>query len=429
MMSHGEPGNISQPMHRPRVFSNHGLGLAARALLLLWEKPASAGLLALMVYALGASLNGGIFATSTTPYFNYLADAFLHGKLSLRLIPQHIADLVRYNGQYFLYWPPFPAVVLTPFVAVFGVNFSDVAFTLVLGAVNVALVAALLRSASQQLFDLTPMQRAVLVLFFALGTVHLTLAPRGCVWFTSQLVGLACVLLAYLAALRLRGWKAFFLAGLAMGCAMLTRNNMLFAGLWPAIYLLQRHWRNDRKRLLAFSAAGLAPVLGLGLLLLGYNWARFGSFTEIGYQYHQMNQYFSADYQTYGAFNLHYLPTNLYYQYIYYPYPITMESYNGGSLFLMSPLFLAVFWAFAEKTRRSTALVLLATVMLVNIPILLLMGTGWMTYGPRYTLDFHVPLLLLTAMGMHRWPRFAITIATIVSVATYLFGILMPFPS
>ncbi|HEY9089219.1 MAG TPA: hypothetical protein VIO36_13705 [Anaerolineaceae bacterium] len=428
-MTHGKSSDLHRSASITSPITQRGLGLAARSLLLLWEKPLNAGLLALIVYALAASLNGSIFATSVTPYFNYLADAFLHGQLALRLTPEKIADLVQYNGQLFLYWPPFPAVVLLPFVAIFGVGFSDIAFTLALGALNVVLVAVLLRSASQRLFPLTPVQRAVLVMFFSFGTVHLTLAPRGCVWFTSQLVGLACVLLAYLAALQLQGWKAFLLAGLAMGCAMLTRNNLLFAGLWPAIYLLQQHWTGDRKRLLAFSAVGIAPVLLLGLALLGYNWARFGSFTEIGYQYHNMNAYFASDYQLYGAFNIHYLPTNLYYQYIYYPLPITMESYHGGSLFLMSPLFLAAFWAFAQKAHRSTAVYLLATVMLVNIPILLLMGTGWMTYGPRYTLDFHVPLLLLTAMGMSRWPRFAITIALIVSIATYLFGTLMPFPA
>jgi hypothetical protein len=60
--------------------------------------------------------------------------------------------------------------------------------------------------------------------------------------------------------------------------------------------------------------------------------------------------------------------------------------------------------------------------MLVNTPILLLMGTGWMQFGPRYTMDFTLPLLLLTAMGIRRW-RFGVTsVLTAVSVAHYLIG-------
>ena len=31
--------------------------------------------------------------------------------------------------------------------------------------------------------------------------------------------------------------------------------------------------------------------------------------------------------------------------------------------------------------------------------MLLLMGTGWMQFGPRYTLDITVPLLMATAIG------------------------------
>jgi hypothetical protein len=54
----------------------------------------------------------------------------------------------------------------------------------------------------------------MLALFFALGTVHLTLAPLGRVWFTGQLIGLGCVALAYWSVLRYDGWKAFLLAGL-----------------------------------------------------------------------------------------------------------------------------------------------------------------------------------------------------------------------
>ena len=49
-------------------------------------------------------------------------------------------------------------------------------------------------------------------------------------------------------------------------------------------------------------------------LLAAYNYARFGSLTNVGLDYHQMAANFRADYLQYGAFNLHYLPINFYYQ-------------------------------------------------------------------------------------------------------------------
>jgi hypothetical protein len=72
----------------------------------------------------------------------------------------------------FMYWGPLPAVLLIPLIALFGVHFSDIFFTLCVGAGNVALIALLLRRACQKgVISLAPAQRGLLVLFFAFGTV------------------------------------------------------------------------------------------------------------------------------------------------------------------------------------------------------------------------------------------------------------------
>ena len=60
--------------------------------------------------------------------------------------------------------------------------------------------------------------------------------------------------------------------------------------------------------------------------------------------------------------------------------------------------------------------------VLTAIPILLVMGTGYVQWGPRYTLDFTVPLLLLTAMGLSRWPPRRIAVTLGLSLAIYLAG-------
>ena len=174
---------------------------------LLFESPLSAGIFSFIVYAVMAAQRGSITGVSTAPYFNYLADAFLHGQLSLYTLPPNLHDLALFNGQYYMYWPPFPAVVLLPFIALFGVGFSDVLFTLGVGALNVFLVALTLRVLDRKgILPLDPEQRGLMTIFFAFGTVHLFLASLGNVWFTSQVIAFLCCVLAYLAAVGLKGY-------------------------------------------------------------------------------------------------------------------------------------------------------------------------------------------------------------------------------
>lgn len=397
-------------------------------MLAVWEHPLWSALLAVAVYTLFAVGDApAVWRSSQYAYFNNLADAFNHGQLYLRTLPSTTHDLSYWNGNYYLYWPPFPAVLLMPFVAIFGVQFSDLLFTVAIGGLNVALVALLLRRATDRgIVTLDAVQRGLLVLFFAFGTVHLTLAPHGRVWFTAQLIGFAAVALAYLAALSMRGTGAFVCAGVAIAAALTTRNHLVFVGVWPAIYLLVQHWHLGWRRVLVYVLDGLVPVvIAVGLLGL-YNAARFGSIGDNGLAYHQMSPFFRADYDKYGAFNLHYLPTNLYYQYIFYPLPFRPESALGGSLFLLSPPFFGALWALVKRSSPKvpvwSTIALVLSVLLPAVPILLLMGTGWVQWGPRYTLDFGVPLLLLTAIGVQRWPRRVLLLLTLIAVAHYVVG-------
>ena len=389
------------------------------------------GLLAFLVYAgfsaYYSQLHWGdfsLFHLSKHAYFNYLADAFVHGQLHLRVIPETTHDLVLAHHRFYLYWPPFPAVLLMPFVAVFGVAFSDVFFTLVIGAINVSLTAVLFaRLRDLQMVELPDFHAWMLVICFAFGTVHLTMAPLGRVWFTSQLLGYLFVLAAFLAAVSVEDRKAFLITGLAISAAVATRNHLVFLGLWPAYHLLEKYRDRDRKWLVGSVAIGLAPLLATLASLAAYNFARFGSVTEMGLDLHQMAGAFSSEYQLYGAFHVHYLPLNFHYQYLFYPFPMSAESAMGGSLFLLTPLFFGALFAFRIPVELSR-LVLAVSILLTATPILLLMGTGWVQFGPRYTLDFMVPLLMLTALGIKSWPRWVIGLVVLISIVHYVLGTL-----
>ncbi len=397
--------------------------LFVQQVILSWESPLWSTIFATALYFGLSFFYSSPFKTSIYPYFNYLADAFLHGQLNLRLLPPMQLDLIHLKENYYLYWPPFPAILLLPWIAIWGVGFWDIPFTIFLGGINVGLMALLLRECDQhKIIELSAVKRGILVLFFGFGTVYITMVPMGRVWFTSIVIGVSCVLLAYLAAIRYQGRKAFFLAGLAMAGALATRNHLLFAGIWPAWYLIRRHKSAGFHQLIRFILVGVTPVLSFAILLAIYNYVRFGNPLDVGLKFHLMSEFFYKDFQKYGAFNLYYLPTNFYYQLIAYPFPTRAETFMGGSLFLLSPVFFIALLALWKERFSWSTWILFLTMVVVDIPILLLMGTGWVQFGPRYTLDFIVPLMMLTASGIKHVKTRIVVYLLLMSLAHYVSG-------
>ncbi len=408
------PLALSQGEGAERDHARDWLGLLAH--------PIVAGLLALAFYLWRASIAPWGLGQTRFADFNWLADAFLHGQLALRSAPIDTRDLIDYSGKLYLYWPPFPALAIAPLVAFFGLGVSDVLYTAAIGALGVGLVAATLATADRiGLAPLDAPRRALLTLTMACGSVQLILAPAGTVWFTAQLLGWVCVLAAALAAFALRGPGGYFLVGLALAAATSTRNALLFNGLWLAYYLLRRDWAQPLRWRLRTAASGLAPVV-VGLFLLGwYNWARFGSPLDVGLAWHQMDASFADNFARYGVFNIHYLPTNLRYQFLAYTV-FSDERWLGGGIFWMTPLLLGAFGGLWLGRREPLTWAMLGSIILIYVPIGLLLGSGYLTFGPRYLLDLLVPLLLLTAQGIRRWSWTLLVILTLIGIATYAYG-------
>lgn len=390
--------------------------------LTLMSQPRAAGLVALIIYLLRASLSPTQLQPTEHAYFNFLADAFLHGQLSLRLPTMKDLDLIQYAGRVYLYWPPFPAILVMPLVMLFGVNVSDVVYTAAFGAVTIALLAQLLISLDRSRVAPLPIERrGIVVAACAFGSVLLILAPAAGVWYTAQVIGLGCVLLATVAALTRPGTSGYCLTGLFLACATATRVSLVFNGVWIAYYLLHRDRQHPWRQQAANLVCGLAPLVG-GLLLLGwYNAARFGSPTEMGLAWHDVNGFFRPDFERYGVFSLHYLPTNLYYQFVAYDL-FSARRWLGGGLFWMTPILLGAPYALWRGRRDPLTWSLVLSCVLVYLPIGLLMGTGYFTFGPRYLLDLLVPLIVLTARGIRHWGVSLLLLLLLISCATYLFG-------
>jgi len=236
-------------------------------------------------------------------------------------------------------------------------------------------------------------------------------------------VCLLCIILAYVACISLRGGTAWLAVGIALTGAMLTRNHTVLAGLWPVVYLVNTQDHLDWRRLSGKFLLSAIPLI-IGLLFIGaYDWLRFGSAFDNGYAHHNMNERFVSDVAQYGLFSVHYLPINLYYQYVAYPFPLNdATTPEGAGLFWLTPVFFGAFCALRRRRNWWSGWTLLATIILINIPILLLLGTGWVQFGPRYSLDFMIPLLLLTALGIRRWPTRVLALFTLASIAQYVIG-------
>jgi hypothetical protein len=86
-------------------------------------------------------------------------------------------------------FPPLPAVLMLPFVAIYGLNFNDILFTALWAALNPVLLLLLLRDLRRRgLSKRTDVDDLWLVVMFGVGSVYYYCSVIGEVWFTAQVV-------------------------------------------------------------------------------------------------------------------------------------------------------------------------------------------------------------------------------------------------
>ena len=154
--------------------------------------------LALGIYAFSNPSRSGLYN-----HFVWQADAFWHG----RFVISYPVTTGPFTNSYFqdvmplpsvpgtpsyglLPFPPLPAVILMPFVAIFGIATNSQLVGVVIGAINVGL-------AWRMTSRLTQSRAAAFLatLFFAFGTVHWYAAMLSTTWFLAHVVALTFVLL------------------------------------------------------------------------------------------------------------------------------------------------------------------------------------------------------------------------------------------
>jgi len=440
---------------------------------------------------------------NTYNHFVWQASAWLEGEVGIRY-PVHESDGLGAANDYFqdvlevvdaegretdralIPFPPLPAVVLLPFVAVFGLTTNAALIATILGALVVGLAFWVLGR-----LPVRPAVRLATTVAFGLGTVFWYAAESGSTWYLAHVVAVGLTLVAIAialdadpdavaasahddwedpadrgplddappeavgaggaggavgllrASLPLDGRQV--LAGFMLGLASTARLTVVFA--LPFLVLVGGGGTWQRRGL----SATIGAAIPLAVLAL-YNLVGTGHLfhpayeylyrVEIGF-YPQLFPYleYHADW---AIEDPRYIPQNLALMLGGLPEilprcdvagmardwfeatcPYIRPRADGMSLILVSPVLLVGLPALRAwgKSRLVTGAAL--AVLFVSIFNLMHFSQGWVQFGYRFSNDFIPFALILVALGMERLGgvRRGIALLLLVSILVNLWGV------
>jgi hypothetical protein len=347
-----------------------------------------------LLRALAAGAIAFVFAAifshgRSTPYDGYvlLAQAFAHGHIAIDR-PGDWIDALPYGGKYWIIEAPLPAVLLLPWVALFGSANQTVLALLLCGVA----VGACWLTCEQLGVERSSAEWVCGFLF--VGTQLAWCAMLGDVWFIAHVAAVACT---FLALAELTGRRRSALVAAALVGAAFSRFALVLAIPVFAWLVLRERTPGERRR----AAVGFGAVIALGAVLwIAYNQARWGVWYDIGYTawYHQ-----DAVGSPVGSpFQLRYFGYQLWSFFVQGPtfaavWPFVVPTFGGLAMTWTSPaLAIALF---ARRPRPLTIGLWIAT-LLVAGPSFIYYVNGFAQFGMRHALDFEPFLVVLMALAM-----------------------------
>jgi hypothetical protein len=390
-------------------------------------------------------------------HYALLADAWLHGHQNLPHGPPAYAqnnDFAEYAGKTYVSFPPFPAALMVPFVKLAGSaeDFRDGQFVIWLAGLGPAILfLALEKLRRTARSPRTEFENLVLSLLFAFGTVYFFTAVEGTVWFAALVIASALQAVYVLFALDA---EVPLLAGLAMGCAYLTRPTMLAAAPLFAVEALrvsvrgglptEGPWRAriretfsrlDARTLARQYMQFAAPVLAAFAIVAWMNWTRYARATPIYFDHEFLTVAWRGRMLKWGGmFSYHFLAKNLGIALTSLPWlpakgeaavfgaPFKINE-HGLALWFTTPLYFWLLWPqrFTAGDKKWLYGVVALSAALPAAMNLLYQNTGWRQFGYRFSNDYAILLWVLLALGARPMrPLFAAAAAW--GVAWNLFG-------
>lgn len=395
------------------------------------RRPELWGFVAMTV--LGILVFLGTTASKPQPldYFNRLADALMHGRYWLDEAPSWLNELIPAgDGRWYVAYPPMPAVLAMPFVALFGREFPAQVYSSLYAGLTTGIVYLVLGRLG---LALRVRDRLALTAVFAFGTCFWYVAIVGSAWYFAHVAALLFLSLATLSALTRRpAWIAGLLLGLAAMSRLPTGLALPFvlaAQLgFPGIAGLRAMERRRLVRTTLEFGLGLAVPAAL---YVGFNLARWGTIMDQSYT-RIPGVLEDPVYVDHGILSAWYIPRNLYailfrsWNYVD-EFPWLQPSWWGLGLFFTTPLFL---WLFKARLRTPMVAWSLLGVALVSIPILTHGNVGFTQFGYRFSLDFQLLLFVILATVVARgWSGLmkAAAVASIVICAYAVWAISIDF--
>jgi len=422
---------------------------------------------------------------SRTSYYNHFvwqAEAFLDGRAAIRY-PVYdqpgvhgdnlFQDVVlttgpqgEPSGYALLPFPPLPAVVLMPFVALWGLATDAQLIAAILGAIDVAIVFWALG-----FLRIGRRVRIASTLFLGLGTVFWYAAELGTTWYLAHVVAVGLTFLAIGVALsgdplaaagdpdpgpdpddqpgspssaagarttrRLVLDRRQVLAGLLFGLACTARLTIVFG----LPFLLFVGGGGSRLRRGVSAVVGMAIPVGL---LVAYTYASTGHLTNPAYEVlYRIETIFYPQLDYHAAWAIEdprYLVQNLpllvagpptilptcvagALRGLFDPAcPVALPREVGMGLFLTSPAWLVAFaslrWFGRDRlvTGAALAVVLIAVVDLMHF------SQGWVQFGYRFSNDYAPFGLILFALAMDAHPRLRRVGLVLIAVSVAIVG-------
>jgi hypothetical protein len=392
-------------------------------------------------------------------HFVWQAAAFLEGQAAIRYpvgsgpdgfgnwFFQDVLPVAPVDGvaRGLIPFPPLPAVLLVPFVAVYGLRTDDQTIFTALAAFDVAIcwwMVGRLRVAFVARFATT--------VFFAFGTVFWYAAQNTTTWYQAHIVAVGLTMLAVGLAV---GWdddtggdsvpdrprarsvdRRAFGIGLLLGLATTARLTVIaaapfFALVGPGGTPWRRGW-----------SAGLGAAIPVGLLL-AYNLVSTGHVFHAAYDH--LYQLEARAYVTLGyhadwaAEDPRYVPQNLGIMLLEAPEvlpdhlrdtlgtldiplctrpesvralfdvscPLAIPRDIGMSILFTSPAYLLALPAFRSPHRRRLVVGATTAIVFVSIVNLMHFSQGWVQFGYRFSNDVVPFALVLVALGIDRLAR------------------------
>jgi Glycosyltransferase family 87 len=390
-------------------------------------------------------------------HFVWQAAAFLEGQAAIRYpvlagpdghgnyFFQDVLPVISPDGESraLIPFPPLPAILLLPFVAIAGLRTDDQTIFTALAAIDVALCWWMLGR-----LRVGTVARFATTVFFAFGTVFWYAAQNTTTWYQAHIVAVALLLVAIGLAVgadeHQRAGSARhgllsidpppFVAGLLLGLATTARLTVLLGFPFFVFVGAGTDWRRR-----AWSAAvGAAIPVGL---LLAYNVVSTGQIFHPAYDH-----LYQLEARAYSGLGYHaewdaedprYVLQNLGIMLLAAPEivpdrlrdslgtmdrplctapgatrglfdvgcPLAVPRDIGMSVLLTSPAYLLAFASIGLERRRRIVAGAVVSIVLISIVNLMHFSQGWVQFGYRFSNDVVPFALILVALGIVRLAR------------------------